>query len=101
MNTLPDVSRILSAGAALHPDRVAVKDLTRALSWRQWDDRVTRLANALLGIGLRRGDRVAVLAFNRVEWMEIYTAAARAGLVAVPVNFRLAPPEIAWIVNDS
>ncbi|MGE0432777.1 MAG: class I adenylate-forming enzyme family protein [Planctomycetota bacterium] len=101
MNDLPDVSRIVAANAALYPHRVAVKDLTRALTWSQWNDRTSRLANALIGIGLRRGDRVAVLAFNRVEWMEVYAATARAGLVAVPVNFRLAAPEVAWIVNDS
>ena len=48
-----------------------------------------------------RGDRVALLAYNCIEWLEIYAALARAGLVAVPVNFRLVGPEIAYIVQHS
>ena len=48
-----------------------------------------RLANALMGLGLSKGDRVCVLAYNCVEWLEIYAATALAGLVAVPINFRL------------
>ena len=51
--------------------------------------------------GLRKGDRVALLAYNCVEWMEIHVALARAGLVAVPMNFRLMGPEIAYIVDHS
>ena len=61
----------------------------------QWNERSCRLANALLGLGLAKGDRVAVLAYNRVEWAEIYAATAKAGLIAVPINFRLVGPEVA------
>jgi acyl-CoA synthetase (AMP-forming)/AMP-acid ligase II len=53
----------------------------------------------LLGLGSRQGDRVALLPYNRVEWMEIYIALAKAGLVAVPINFRLVTPEIHYIVE--
>src|SRR5262249_46216454 len=59
-----------------------------------------RLGNALLGLGLRKGDRVAVLAYNCIEWLEIYTAAAKAGIIAVPINFRLVGPEIRYIVEN-
>ena len=59
------------------------------------------LANALLGLGLRKGDRVAVLAYNCVEWAEIYAATAKAGLVAVPVNFRLVAAEAAFVIDNS
>ncbi|MGI9333785.1 MAG: AMP-binding protein, partial [Gammaproteobacteria bacterium] len=48
-----------------------------------------------------KGDRVAVLAYNRVEWAEIYVAVAKAGLVAVPINFRLTGPEARYILEDS
>ena len=71
------------------------------MTFRQWNDRSCRLANALLGLGLAKGDRVAVLAYNCVEWLEIYAATAKAGLVAVPVNFRLIAPEIRYIVDDA
>ena len=52
-------------------------------------------------MGLAKGDRVAILAYNCVEWLEIYVAIAKAGLVAVPINFRLVGPEIRYIVDDS
>jgi fatty-acyl-CoA synthase len=71
------------------------------LTYAQWDARASRLANALLGLGLAQGDRVALLAYNALEWLEIYVALARAGLVAVPINFRLVGPEIAYIVEHS
>ena len=58
------------------------------------------LANALLGVGLAKGDRVALLAYNCIEWLEMYVALAKAGLVAVPINFRLTPPEIEYIVAN-
>ncbi len=63
-----------------------------------WNDRACRLGNALLG--LSTGDRVAIPAHNRLEWVEICLAAAKAGLVAVPINFRLTAPEVAFIISD-
>ena len=71
------------------------------MTFRQWNERSCRLANALLGLGLAKGDRVAILAYNCVEWMEIYVALAKAGLVAVPINFRLVGSEIRYIVDDA
>ena len=65
------------------------------MTFLEWNRRSCRLANALLGLGLARGDRVAVLAYNCVEWAEIYVAAAKAGLIAVPINFRLVAAEVA------
>ena len=50
----------------------------------------------MLGLGLRPGDRVGVIAYNSLEWMEIYAGMARAGLVVVPLNFRLTAPEMAY-----
>lgn len=95
------VGEVVAANAALYPDRPAARDLGRSLTFAQYDDRACRLGNALLGLGLRKGDRVAILAYNCLEWMEIYAAVAKAGLVAVPVNFRLAAPEIRYILEDS
>ena len=92
---------MLSAQARLQPQKIAARDLERSMTYRQWNARANRLANALLGLGLAKGDRVAVLAYNRVEWAEIYAAAAKAGLVAVPINFRLTGPEAQYILEDS
>jgi fatty-acyl-CoA synthase len=100
MTGLPHLGEVLRANARLFPDRVGARDLERAMTFRQWNARACRLANALLGLGLGKGDRVAVLAYNRVEWLEIYAAAAKAGMVAVPVNFRLVGAEIRYIVEN-
>ena len=95
------LSDAVATHARLQPRKTALRDSRRSLSYAQWDERATRLAQALIGLGLNPGDRVALLAYNRIEWLEIYTALARAGLVAVPVNFRLAGAEIAYIVQHS
>ena len=93
MNNLAHVGDVLSVHARLAPDKIGASDLERQMTFSLWDARACRLANALLGLGLARGDRVAVLAYNCLEWVEIYAAAAKAGLVAVPINFRLVARE--------
>ena len=101
MNLLLHLGQILRGHARLRPGALGARDLERSLTYAEWNDRACRLANALTGLGLAKGDRVAVLAYNRLEWAEIYVAAAKAGLVVVPINFRLTPSETAYIVNDS
>jgi fatty-acyl-CoA synthase len=99
------VSDVLTMGdavathARVRPHKLAVRDSQRDLSFAAWHERANRLANGLLDLGLSRGERVVVLAYNCTEWMEIYVALARAGLVAVPVNFRLTPAEIGYIAG--
>ncbi|KAB2846868.1 MAG: AMP-binding protein, partial [Hyphomicrobiaceae bacterium] len=98
---LPHLGEALGLYARLTPDKIGAADLTRQMSFRLWNERACRLANALRGLGLAPGDRVAVLAYNAIEWLEIYAATAKAGLVAVPINFRLLPAEIAYIVANA
>src|SRR5258708_9208643 len=100
MNDLPNLGEVLRFNAQIFPDKVGARDLERAMTFREWNARSCRLANALIGLGLAKGDRVAVLAYNCVEWLEIYAAAAKAGLIAVPINFRLAVEEIRYIVEN-
>ena len=99
MSTLLTVAEIVAAQARLQPAKIGVRDSRRSLTFVQWSERASRLANVLLGLGLAPGDRVALLAYNCVEWMEIYVALARAGLVAVPINFRLVTGEIEYIAT--
>ncbi|HLK79886.1 MAG TPA: AMP-binding protein [Xanthobacteraceae bacterium] len=101
MRPLPHVGEVLRLYARIMPDKIGARDLERAMTFREWNARACRLANALLGLGLAKGDRVAVLAYNCIEWLEIYAAAAKAGLIAVPVNFRLVSGEIRYIVEDA
>src|SRR5712691_1805138 len=100
MNDLPNVGEVLRFYARILPDKIAASDLDRAMTFREWNARSCRLANALLGLGLAKGDRIAVLAYNCVEWLEIYAATAKAGLVAVPINFRLVGDAIRYIVEN-
>ena len=101
MSQLLMLGEVVGAQARLAPDKIGARDSRRALTFAQWNERACRLANALLGLGLAKGDRVALLAYNCVEWMEIYVALAKAGLVAVPINFRLVGAEIEYIVDDA
>ena len=101
MKDLLNLGQMLSVHARLSPGRIGARDLERSMSFWQWNDRACRLANALLGLGLAKGDRVAVLAYNCVEWAEVYAATAKAGLVAVPINFRLLGKEVRYIVENS
>ncbi|AYH42698.1 AMP-binding protein [Azoarcus sp. DN11] len=100
MSHLLTISDAVATHARLTPQKLGTRDSRRSLTYAQWDERANRLGSGMLGLGLKRGDRVAVLAYNCVEWMEIYVALARAGLVAVPLNFRLTAPEIAYILGN-
>lgn len=85
------------------PTKVAIRDLTagRDFTYAALDRRVDRLAGHLASIGIRAGDRVAVLAQNGPVFFEVQFAANRIGAVMVPLNVRLAVPELAFILSDS
>src|SRR5215471_18484443 len=100
MSPLAHIGDALGYYARLFPDQVGARDLERAMTFRLWNERARRLANALSGIGLDKGDRVCVLAYNCLEWLEIYAATALAGVIAVPINFRLIGAEIRYIVEN-
>jgi fatty-acyl-CoA synthase len=100
MTPLLSMGEVLSVNAALYADKVGARDLHRSMTFRVWNQRSCQLANALLGLRLAKGDRVAVLAYNCVEWMEIYAATAKAGLIAVPINFRLLGEDILYILEN-
>lgn len=84
---------ILRRNALRFPRKAAVVAEGRRCGWAELDGRVDRLANGLLASGLSTGDRIAILAGNCPEYIEIYFACARAGLVAVPLNYRLTVEE--------
>lgn len=94
------VPDLLTNAVTRFPDRPAVVEGDRQISFRDLDDRASRLAQAFADRGLREGDRVALLAENQLEYVEIQVAAQRAGVVPVPLNYRLAVPELAYIVGD-
>ncbi|MDP2016973.1 class I adenylate-forming enzyme family protein [Hydrogenophaga sp.] len=101
MSHLLTMADAVATHARLTPDKLAVHDSRRRLTFAQWDRRASQLGSALLGLGLAKGDRVGVIAYNCLEWMEIYAGMARAGLVVVPLNFRLTGPEMAYILGHA
>jgi fatty-acyl-CoA synthase len=100
MSGLMNVADVVATHARLIPDKLAARDSRRSLTFCEWNERADRLAKGLRSLGLSKGDRVALLAYNCIEWMEMYVALARAGLIAVPVDFRLAGPEIEYIAQS-
>ncbi|MFN5687645.1 AMP-binding protein, partial [Bradyrhizobium sp.] len=64
MKDLLNFGQMLAAHARMSPERTGARDLERSMSFRLWNARACRLANALLGLGLAKGDRVAILAYN-------------------------------------
>ena len=87
--------------AATHAGKIAVVDGERQLSYGRLYRRVNRLANTLLRLGLKEGDRCSILLNNCAEYMEIYLALASTGIAAVPLNFRFVGSEIKYVVNNS
>lgn len=73
----------------------------RHITYRAAQAEVNRLANALIDSALQPGDRIAVLSKNSIEYMLLYFAASKVGLVTVPLNYRLAPAEWIYILNDA
>jgi fatty-acyl-CoA synthase len=82
-------------------ERTALVSGSERLTYAELDARAARVAGALAGIGVQVGDRVAVALRNRNEFIEVMFGATRLGAVFVPVNFRLAAPEIAYVLRDS
>lgn len=94
--TAKDVVRV---NALKYPNKIGAKDLNKSFTFKEWNERSCRLANALADLGLKKGDRFAVLAYNCVEWFDIYTAAAKGGYICVPLMFRLAAADMEYITN--
>jgi fatty-acyl-CoA synthase len=90
----------LARHAMMQPTATALRYQGRTFTWRELESRVARLADALHRRGVLAGDRVMILMLNRPEFVETVLAVNRLGAIAVPVNFRLTPPELAFLVED-
>ncbi|MBZ0130499.1 MAG: AMP-binding protein [Rhodobacteraceae bacterium] len=93
------VGSLFSTRAALNPDHKALIDGERSLTYRELDRRTDRLAAAFAAQGLRRGDRVAILSRNCLEYLEVTLAAAKSGLIVAALNWRLGDRELAHCIN--
>jgi acyl-CoA synthetase (AMP-forming)/AMP-acid ligase II len=91
----------LDYSARENPDVAFAVQAGRSVAYRDALALANRMANALQARGIRPGDRVALLSKNSIEHALWYYACSKAGAVTVPLNYRLAPPEWSYILNDS
>src|SRR3954447_17487149 len=93
--------RFLERSADVFPDKTAIVDGERRVSYREFAREATRLARALQAVGVQRGDRVAYLCPNTAELLVAHFAVPLAGAVLVAINTRLAPDEVVYICEHS
>ncbi|HEX3592506.1 MAG TPA: long-chain-fatty-acid--CoA ligase [Pseudonocardiaceae bacterium] len=102
MDALPqDVASLVDHWRELRPDHEAVRFGDRSWTWQEFGDRVERNAAGQRALGLRPGDRVAYLDKNHPACLETSMACLRVGTANAVVNFRLAPDEIRYVINDA
>ena len=95
------ISDFLRRAARLYPEREAVIDGDQRFTYAQYQERVNRLANALAGLGIGKGDRVALLAPNDHRFLECFYGVTALGAVLVPLNYRLVPDDFTYILNHA
>ncbi len=93
------VASLIAMQARLHPAKPALEDGARRTSYGELDERTRRLASALAARGVGRGSRIGILSENRLEYLEVFIAAARLGAIAACQNGRLTAPELAHCVG--
>lgn len=92
---------VVRRSAEQYPNRVAMIFREERVTFAAYNERVNRCANALSSLGLSKGDHFAVLGRNSIQYLEMCHASAKIGTVFGPLNWRLAPQELAFIVNDA
>ena len=119
------VTEFLERNAKLYPEEVALVELNpdeketrrmtwkeydliepqrfmphrREITWRVFDEKANRFANMLISRGIKKGDKVAILMYNCLEWLPIYFGVLKTGAIAVPFNFRYDADEILYCVE--
>ena len=116
------VTDFLEKNATLYPDEVALVELNpeekdtrritwkelelieptrfepyrREITWRVFNEKANRFANMLISRGIKKGDKVAIIMYNCLEWLPIYFGVLKSGAIAVPFNFRYDAEEILY-----
>ncbi|MBU2608032.1 MAG: AMP-binding protein, partial [Chloroflexi bacterium] len=94
------IGDIVIANARLFPGKIGIVDEHDSLTWKEINDRTNRLANALLGRGLKKGDRIALISGNSHQFAEFLFAAAKTGLISVCLNTRFTADKMAYMIDD-
>ena len=95
-------AHLLSKRAHLTPDREALTDMAagQRYTYAELNARANRLANWMRDLGVEKGDRVSILAHNSIPYIDLFYGLAKIGAILAPLNWRLAAPELVYIVND-
>ena len=102
-NMQNNIGLFLGKRAHLNPNLEAVVDLatSRRFTYQQVDQRANQVANSILKLGIKKGERVAILLMNGVEYYESFLGLAKIGAVSVPLNWRLVADELTYILKDA
>lgn len=95
------LSKLALKAAAASPKKIAIKDATQSFTYEEFSNRTLALSSYLTHSGITKGDRVAVLMKNCAEHIELDIALAHAGIVKVPLNYRLHPKELLYMIGDA
>jgi fatty-acyl-CoA synthase len=95
------VDDFLKRPADIYPEKIAIVDGNQRITYGGFRDRVNRLSNALLELGIGQGDRVCILSPNSHFFLESFYATSQLGIILVPLNYRLIPAEHEYIINHA
>ncbi len=96
-----NVGDLLTRSAARYPERLALVEGARRLNYRELNALANRTADGLAGLGLRRGDAVALMSTNNIEFLAVYFACAKLGLICVPINLFWRHKELGYVLSHA
>jgi len=96
-----DLGRTFLAAVERSPDATAIVDGKRRVGYASWYEEIARIAGGLTALGVRRGDRLAVILQNRLEMASAHWACQFAGIVVMPLNWRIKPEELDYCLADA
>lgn len=90
---------IVSSNAYRYPNKLALVEGNNRMSWAELNERVNKVAHMLFGLGVKRGDRVAIIAENCHQYVELLFASAKIGAITVCLNYRFSPEQLSRMLN--
>lgn len=94
------IYQVIKRNARVLGDKIALISDDQRINYREFLEKVDRLARGLTDVGLKKGDRIGILALNSLEYVYLYGAAAKIGAIALPINWRLNPQEVEFVISD-
>ena len=100
-----NISEMAARNGRMFPEGVALvergltREVRRQITWKQFDERINRIANGLIGRGIKKGDCVMNWMMNSINWLEVYIGILRAGAWAVPLNYRFTIQDVKYCMD--